>query len=199
MAYVNPSTQSQSDLITAAIWNQNVVSNMQFIYSNLGVIDAKVGYSKLTGSATFSFTSLSSSYDSLFIIASLSYSGSGGSAVVNMRFNNDTTGTYGSTRLAVASGSVVGDGTTPGTQTSINLLTVDNSATSYSPVFMIIPNYTDTVQHKSLLMWSALDGAIRYTSGSWASASAINRIDITAGGGNFRTNSFVSIFGAQSI
>lgn len=203
MAWTNPSNQSQSDLITAAIWNQNVVANPQFLYDNLGILDAKIGYSLLASPATFSFTSLSTSYDSLLVTAYLrsTLSGSGNNDNVRIRFNNDTGSTY------QYNYTIDGAASATGTTTYMPYLyapTADATALVYCAMQMFIPRYSQATYHKTVL----ISGAEGYTlsrfsgGGTWVAASpaAITRIDISPlTGTTFAAGSEVAIYGMQSI
>lgn len=56
MAYSAPSSQTTSDLITAAIWNQNVVDNVTALYAL--AIHPAASYTRTAGNYTTSSTSM---------------------------------------------------------------------------------------------------------------------------------------------
>lgn len=70
MTWSNPTTRSTGDLITAAIWNQDVVDNLKYLYDNQGM--TRIDSATLTGSATdITISSIPATYEALLVKGSL--------------------------------------------------------------------------------------------------------------------------------
>lgn len=90
MAWSAPSNQSTGDLITAAIWNQNVVANVQYLYDyRLGELISETTLSADTDSV--SFTSIPQTYSHLLL--RMFFALDTGSTYVAMNLNS-LTGAY---------------------------------------------------------------------------------------------------------
>jgi hypothetical protein len=200
MGWVNPTSRNQGDTISPAIWNQDAVDNPQFLYDNLGILDAKLGYSKLTGAGTFSLTSIPSDYDALIVLAMLNNAGSG---QVYMRFNADTGSNYGSHRRRWGQG--VSDAAE---EVSAGRLLFDASQNAWGFYVMHIGSYGNDDAHKVIRLSGGHASAITASGqimiemiGYWIGGApeAITQIDILPSSGNFAADSWVGLYGAQSI
>jgi len=154
-----------------------------------------------SGTATVSFTSIPATYKHLQIRVSLITNTGGGSLRGN--FNNDsTTANYIGHYL-------VGDGTTviAGENSGVGWLAMGfvygGMITTYPNVTIIdIHDYASTTKNKTVRVFSGADknasgGAIDLISGLWMSTSAINRIDLVTGSGQYQTGSTVSLYGIK--
>lgn len=204
MAWVNPSTRSQGNLITAAIWNQDVVANPRFLYDNLGILDAKVGYSLLGSAASFSFTSLASSYDGLMILLQVRGGSAAASTTVNIRFNNDTGNNYAYQRLTSASTTVTGAASNGTSAIILGSVPAASATAGWAGAYcMYIPGYARTTLMKNVEITGGGHDGADYQNvlehAQWLSTAAINRIDIFPGAGNWAAGSECAIFGTKSI
>lgn len=211
MAYSVPSTQTTGDLITAAIWNQNVVSNVLYLYGARGILNSQIAYSALGSDSTFSFTSLSGAYDDLFIFMLLrsDYTVSTTESP-RIRFNNDSGANYNYSKISNANTTVAGVSAVGQSSLTANLLFVNNahanySASSFSSLVMHIPRYASTANTKTARInagtvagATAADMSINDMIGNWNSTVAISRIDIVpTNGTNWKTGSTVAIYGGD--
>jgi hypothetical protein len=146
-----------------------------------------------TGSSnTVTFSSISSSYTDLVLIANMQSTDP--TSVATLRMNNDSTSTYSYTTL-------YGSGTTAGsfrgsTRTGIYVAgAVDYlpTSSSYALAKFDFINYSNTSVYKTVLIRDTTDPET--TVGLWRSASAINRIDIFIDNGNFTSGSTFTLYG----
>ncbi|UYN89883.1 MAG: hypothetical protein KIT08_01270 [Anaerolineales bacterium] len=207
MSWVNPVAANNGDPLTLVRWNQDAVDNPQFLYDNLGVWDAKAGYTELGAPANFTFPNISQAYDTLILVASLRsvLSGGGNNDNVRIRFNNDAGNNYGYSYLTQVSTTVAGVGNTG--LSYIPFLyapTADATALVYASLFMVIPWYSEAVNHKTVTLHGHTGSNLTNFKGgaTWMNPTpqAITRIDISPlVGANFAAGSKAALFGAQSI
>jgi hypothetical protein len=149
-----------------------------------------------SAAATVSFSSISSAYTDLVLIATLKMNTV--AEDVHMRFNGDSGSNYSVTTLW-------GNGTTAG---SVNFSNQNqmrlNYATDPAPaggtyLIVNIQNYSNTTTYKTALSKIGLaSDAVDTVVGLWRSTSALNTIKFTAGGVNFVTGSTFTIYGIQA-
>lgn len=204
MAWTTPSSQSQGDLISLATWNANVVANPQYLYDNNGILDAKVGYSLISVAATFSFTSIPSSYDGLLILLQLRGDTAATSTTVNMRFNNDTGNNYAYQRILSASTTVTGAASTGTSTFPFGSVPAASATAGWAGAYKIfIPGYARTTLMKNIRVEGGGHDGTNYQmsslAGQWLSTAAITRIDIYPGAGSWEVGSECAIFATQSV
>lgn len=214
MAWTTPSAFSSGDPLTLTLANQYMVDNPQFLYDNLGILDAKIGHSLLGSAGTFSFTSIPASYDHLLIYAYLRSDRT--DAVTDtllMRFNNDSGSNYIYSIIQNVTATVTGvSGSGQSSLFGAGLNIQDSHATpgtlAFTALQIVIPNYANATNYKSAIVHggyyqgaSGASGGINVGHGVWrGTPAAISRIDLAPGSGtNFQAGSMVSIFAAQSI
>jgi hypothetical protein len=154
-----------------------------------------------SGTNTVSFTSIPSTYTSLQIRISLITNTGGGSLRGN--FNNDTTSANYIGHYLVGDGSSVFAGSNTGVGWLAMGFTYNGMITTYPNVTIIdIHDYASTTKNKTVRVFSGADqnasgGATDLISGLWMSTSAINRIDLVTGSGQYQTGSTVSLYGIK--
>jgi hypothetical protein len=164
------------------------------------IATATVGASST--SATVTFSSISSAYTHLqlrvFARATVSDS-------MWVRFNNDSGASqYDNHRLN-------GNGTTVGAASRINYSALWVSSQGYgipstanigSGIVMDVLDYQNTNKYKVTRTLSGQElntsnSDIEFTSGSWKSTSAVNRIDLTINGSTFAEYTHIALYGIK--
>lgn len=159
--------------------------------------------------ATVTFSSIPSTYASLQIraIAKNSYTTNRGVSLSRIRFNSDTASNYSYHRLTGDGASAVASG--GASQTYLYCFDTNGYGASDNSIFatgiLDILDYASTTKNKTLRSFSgvnqnsatASEQSIGLESGLWVSISAINRIDITSGGGNWKTGTIFSLYGIK--
>jgi hypothetical protein len=150
------------------------------------------------GSATSSvtFSSISGSYTDLIVIVN-AICASGGTDLINLQYNGDTSsGLYSSTR-AVGNGS----STNSDRQTGANFIYVGliNSTARNSDIYQI-QNYSNTTKHKTCIARAGIaDNQTRVTVGLWRNTNAITSVTIShASSINFNVGSTFTLYGIAS-
>lgn len=202
MAYTTPTTRSTSDLITASIWNTDLVDNIIALKSSIdGLAFQSIAEADLSGgdAASMSFTSISGSFTHLFLIGSVkSDDTTARTDNMNLQFNSDTGSNYEVYQFMATTSD------NSGTNTAINsgmIMTahVSNTTNDFSSFVMFIPNYADTNMYKNVVgITNAGDQQINVNGGLWNNTAAITRIDLSpATGSNLKQYSKVTLFGLQ--
>lgn len=155
-----------------------------------------------SAAASIDFSSISSSYKSLLLVAMLR--GTNASATISplMRFNGDSGTNYG---YLILSATTAAAATQVANQSSgqigvVHAASADASAAS--PMIIEIPLYAGTTWRKT---WLSRSGAVDEdtttttrldsTTGMWASTAAINQVTLLPSVGNFDTGSYVALYG----
>ena len=172
-----------------ACWN--VVNHTELSSGNATLIDV---------------TSISSSYDHLYVVAKARGDTGVYKTTVNMRFNNDSGSNYGGNYLfSGGSGDISSYNKT--SQTSISDIQIAgdfNLADTFSTTEIWIPDYSNTTTNKSAIIQSTTTGnsSTTYRQGltqiaaSWHDTSAIDRIQLYASSTfNIMQYSSVTIYG----
>jgi hypothetical protein len=163
-----------------------------------------------TGSSgIITFSSIPSTYKHLQIrILCKSTSTSSPSSQMYMTFNNDSGGNYSYHRLT-------GNGSTAGAAgaTGITGVIIDGVVVR-SPAYIDnnicgtaiidIQDYTATTRNKTVRAFSGADRnstsndlQVALNSSVWLNTAAISRIDLDVNGGNYATNSVISLYGIK--
>lgn len=153
------------------------------------------------GSATISFTSIPATYKHLQI-RGIQRSDQVGTQDSNFRFNNDTAANYSWHRLfgdgATVSASATSSASTMNYGAAIGTGTLANAEPAF---IMDILDYADTNKYKTARTLTGFDnnggGYIYLYSGNWRSTSAINRVDLYCGAGNFAQYSHFALYGIK--
>jgi hypothetical protein len=157
-----------------------------------------------SGTNTVSFTSIPSTYKSLQIRINALTSSAGGS--IRGTLNGDTTvaNYIGHYLDGLASSGTVVAGANSGVGWMSMGLTYAGMVTTYPNVTIIdIIDYASTSKNKTVRSFAGADnngsssGSVGLVSGLWMSTSAVNRVDITAGSGNYQTGTTIALYGVN--
>lgn len=148
-----------------------------------------------SATATVTFSSISGSHTDLILVTSVRGTANNNA---NLRFNNDSGSNYSNTYLE-------GDGSTAysGRRTNQTSIVdggfIRTTADTFSVNIIQIMNYANTTTNKTAIMRSNQAGsAVQAVVGLWRSTSAIDRIDVIAGSGNFEVNSTFTLYGIKA-
>lgn len=152
--------------------------------------------------SSISFTSIAATYTDLKIIGSVKLNSSGVGSELYMRFNSNSGTEY--SRTVMSGGGSSATGTQNSGQTYIRLNYVcDPTTTTFTDVYVYIPNYTNTATvHRCLGMLSrgsTSPAGIDYLVGTYhTSGAAISTITFTLeGGNNFASGCVWTIYGIK--
>jgi hypothetical protein len=156
-----------------------------------------------TPTNTASFTSIPQVYQDLFIVVYSRDTTSATTAVISVRFNNDTTTNYSATYL---DGNGASATSSRASTQSTMAYALSAGATSTSGIFASnqfhILNYSNSTTYKTMLTRTAVDlngsGNTRLNAGLWRSTAAINRVDVYPGT-TFSTGTTIELFGVRSV
>jgi hypothetical protein len=113
----------------------------------------------------------------------------------NIRFNNDSASNYSNTYLE-GDGSSAFSGRRSNQTSLIDFGVIRTTANTFSTNILQIQNYSNTTTYKTALTRNGLAStALQAVVGLWRSTSAINRIDLSPGSGNFEVGSTFSLYG----
>jgi hypothetical protein len=168
----------------------------------VGVYESIATTTLASSQTTISFTSISSSYKHLQLRV-FARCTSGDFPNTPMQLNNDSGANYRAHYLG-GNGSVAFSGDMGASQTSGNIGWMPGSTQSAS-VFGIsivdILDYANTNKYKTVRSLNGGDsngsGLLGVWSSLWMSTSAINRLDITAGSGQFTQYSSFALYGIK--
>ena len=155
-----------------------------------------------TGSSgTVSFTSINSAYTDLVLVinANGSYNGFG----VYMTLNGDTTSKYSVTTVKGNSGGATSSRNTSQTNMLIGGWSIGAGSTYNSPIIMHINDYANTSTYKTVLTRANIfdntpNSEVSATVGLYQSTSAISRIDLITGAGNWNTTASFKLYGIEA-
>lgn len=149
--------------------------------------------------ATFDFTSIPGSFQSLELICSLR---STHNADVNnsLRFNNDSSNNYQWQSLFVSGTVVGGSRDTSDPQINASFSPGTNSAAgSATSLRILIPDYANTTFHKRAFVFAVYTGTSAITMqnlyGYWNQTTAIDRVTLLPSSGNWLAGSVASLYG----
>lgn len=159
--------------------------------------------------ATITFSSISGTYKHLQIrvLAKNAFTTNRGVSLSRIRFNSDSGSNYSYHRL-------IGDGTSvtaSGGASQTYLYCFDTNGfgasdnSTFSTGIIDIIDYASTTKNKTLRCFSGVNQNSATTSeqstgldsGAWFSTSAITQIDITSGGGNWKSGSTFALYGIK--
>jgi hypothetical protein len=152
-----------------------------------------------SASPTVTFSSISSSYTDLVLVAQLTTA-----AATNMRirFNGNTASNYGSTHMGGTGGSVL---TAVETTNTAGLLEYNGGypnggASSVATYVIHLNNYSNTTTWKTYLSRASNAGTgTEVTAGTWRQTSAINEVQVrTSSGGNISVGSIFTLYGIKA-
>jgi hypothetical protein len=199
-----PTTRSLGELITPSIFNTDVVENLKYL-KDLPSGLTKIDLQTLGGTVTqVDFSSISGAYNHLLLTYSVTGSAAG-SALIFLRFNDDSTAIYDYIRVAAA-------GTTQTTSTFVAQtrvgtgVIVGSDANRVSAGHIWIYDYARTFDHKVLTAECAAMFGTTSTeqeldkfAGRWRSTAAITKISITedSAGLDFGASSRFALYGVS--
>ncbi|MBX3005942.1 MAG: hypothetical protein KF821_08990 [Anaerolineales bacterium] len=211
--WVDPTAFDNGDPLTLVLANQLMVDNAQFLYDNLGVLDAKAGYiAPLVTPSNFSLLNIPQGYDSLHVVAYLRSTYTGATQDFGIiRFNGDTAANYAynltrATTTTLSSTGGGGQASLFGAGLEIQSSHATPGALAYSVLELTIPGYSNNSYYKAVTMQSgcykgAAGGSHYNVSGhaTWLQTAPIDRIDISANGGLWEVGSYCAVFAGQHI
>lgn len=140
----------------------------------------------------------------LIIIINVRADAGAGGANVAFTFNNDNGANYDLSWIR-SSGGVIAplNSHARGNIVMAQVATADYDANYFGSAQITVAKYSNTTTFKSAVSLSGPTGNaagqddIIFASGLWRSTSAINRVAIASGAGNFTANSSMTIYGTQ--
>ena len=169
-----------------------------------------IDHTEISGSSTTTWnpTSISASYDHLYLLISARSDRSGASIdSLWMRFNGDSGTNYSSLGLEAGSSSVGSNRNTGATKIERLPIPSDGRVTDtdiFGTLEMWIPNYANTTGHKTVLAMSALENAsttdwqwvLTPTAAKWDNTAAIDEIEMfPQNGDNLKAYSTFTLYG----
>jgi hypothetical protein len=150
-----------------------------------------------SAASSVTFSSISSAYTDLVIIANLINSSAGSNYSFSMRFNGDTGANYSDTYL-YGNGSSAASGRESGT--FMNIGNTGFTAGTFSPIIVSIQNYSNTTTYKTAIGRGNNSAAYVMTAvGLWRSTAAINSIVIAPEFAvNWNTGSTFTLYGIKA-
>lgn len=203
MAWSTPSNQSTGDLITAAIWNQNVVANVQYNYSykSMELISA----TELSGTqASVTFSSIPATFEHLMLHIQARGDNNSGTAreAIKLNFNNDTTAVYDYVNNDVTTGVSVARSTGQTTISMKSMTDATIAADIFGSIWLWIMNYQQTTNDKNVYWYSTCGRTSNFGmiqgGGAWynATPAAISEIDLVpTTSSNFTAGSNFYLYG----
>ena len=151
-----------------------------------------IDHTELTGTtASWSKTSIPSSYDHLLIKASMRSANSGNNASATLRVNGETAATnYSYTALRAATSTPSSVRYTTEASLGYPTMTATTAlADTFSPVTIWIPNYANTANFKQVLWYGGnfynsttdWDWQLKITAALWSNTDAIDEIEMATG------------------
>ena len=141
---------------------------------------------------TVSFTSIDSVYDDLEIRIVARGGNTTGSNIL-LRFNSDTGNNYRQSVLYTVAGGATQASSFSSASSGIEaivsqMVTSDATSGIYQSALIRIPNYKNTVRHKTIdslntTLYSTTSGSTCWTQGVWDNTAAITSIQLTVSGG----------------
>ena len=156
---------------------------------------SQIASTTLSGSGTFSFTSIPQTYTNLRLVIIGTSTGGNDLAV---RFNNDTAANYSLTYIGGNGSSAVS-----GRGTSLSYIDLDqygiNSSTDIHHYTIDIPQYQNTITYKTSLSGTAetVSGYLNRMVGLWRSTAAINRVDVFTVAGSMSSGTVATLYGIK--
>ena len=173
-----------------------------------------IDHTTISGSSTTTWnpTSISASYDHLYLLISARSDRAGASIEsLWMRFNGDSGTNYSSLGLEAGSSSVGSNRNTGATKIERLPIPCDGRVTdtdTFGTLEMWIPNYANTTGHKTVLAMSAIENAsttdwqwvLTPTAAKWDNTAAIDEIEMfPQNGDNLKANSSFTLYGINGV
>ena len=148
-----------------------------------------------SAAASVSFTSISSTFTDLVLIAN---TGSTVSAVtIVLQFNGDTGSNYSDTSI-YGSGSAAGSSRLSNTSNIYMGYLTSGGAVIDQTTIISINNYANTTTYKTAISRKNDTGYVEACVGLWRNTAAINRVDVICSGSTFRTGSTFTLYGIKA-
>jgi hypothetical protein len=149
-----------------------------------------------TTTATYTFSSIPSTYTDLILVQSIGNNSGSGASGVRIQYNGDTGSNYSWTYLVGTGSSAVSGRNSNATYYDIG---IENDTTNFAVVTTQIMNYANTTTYKTAISrGSASTREVSTNASLWRSTSAINSITITKADGNFKQGSTFTLYGIQA-
>lgn len=147
-----------------------------------------------SAAASYTFTSIPSTYDDLVLVTSLQYS-SGGAGNDRLSFNGDTANNYSAT-IFYATGSIWGSYRS----TNSNGGVIDDAtSTEFNVNEHHIIGYKNTSRFKTSIGQSApISSATQANTQCWRNTAAITSLTVTSGGAAFIAGSTFTLYGIKN-
>lgn len=207
MAWVTPSQRSTGDLITAAIWNQDPVDNVQFLYDNLAmqpIYSVEVGAG---GAASIDIQNIPQTFGALKLVTHCRGTSAASLVSLLLRFNNDGGNNYDYNVIRWDNSSMI---YSPAVAQSSAFIGRFVAATGTADVFnaceCVIPSYANgnvqkaTVSHSGHKHGTAVGNMTSQISNNfWRSTAAITRLTLFPSADNFAQYSSVYLYGWMGV
>ena len=164
-----------------------------------------IQHTELSGTAaSFNVTSIPSSYDHLYMVASARTDVSGNLGSCNLTFNGTGGSSYGTT--SIYAGTSVPQAGESSSHSAINYIYVAASSVqsdTFGTVEIWVPNYANTSNFtQALVQWGYVGSSTTnyqwisgQTAGVFMNTAAINQFTLSAGGNNFLQKSTFTLYG----
>jgi hypothetical protein len=154
-----------------------------------------------TATAAVTFSSISSAYTDLVVVAA-NLVATSGNPNVGLTFNGDTASNYSATILE-GTGSSAQSARKTNTTLIVEGNNVSLGGTNPSTIIYNIMNYSNTTTYKTALLrnseLSTTYPGTGATVGLWRSTAAITSVTLTIGSGNFAVGSTFSLYGISTV
>ena len=193
MAYTAIPTKNPGDILTSALWNTYLQGNADSGFTRM-LGDITLG----STTASFDFTSIPATFAHLLGVAYVR--GSDAAATVNaaLRFNNDSAADYIYETLNGTGGTAGAASQTAQTSLALGAVAANGAvANVFSPVFFLVPHYTNAANRKQLLAMTGYAGSplVHITSADWSGTAAVNRITLFPSASSWLAGSRCTLYG----
>ena len=181
-------------------WDQSAVISTT-AYESIATVSVGSG-----GSASASFTSVPATYSHLQVRVFGRGTGTGNREYIAIRFNNDTASNYWWHGLN-GSGSAADAQESGATDTFVKagfstIPVSDAGANIFGSAVVDIFDYANTNKYKTTRAFAGQDqnntsGRLNLVSGVWNNTTAVNRVDVFLGSGNWSQYSSIALYGIK--
>jgi hypothetical protein len=143
----------------------------------------KITATTLSGSSSYTFTTIPGTYtDLVLVLGSLTFS-SGGNPQI--QFNSDTSTNYSNTDLYANGTSAGSTRNTSNNYVNVGFSATNGSATEPSTIIVQVMNYANSTTYKTLLgRGNRAGGEVQTNVGLWRSTAAITSMTVKVGSGS---------------
>jgi hypothetical protein len=200
MAFTVVPDKSTGDQFTEAMWDTYIRDNI-----NKGVL-RPIAETTLGGSAaSISFTSIATDWTTLFIMLYARGDSATPTQSAWVRMNNDSAANYGQVRAGVYASGAWASSETNTTQIFAGLFPANTAgANLFGSMILAFPDYLNASTFKNCVAYDACKFGTatqnvipEFNYGLWRSTSAVNRIDLLPGSGNFVSGTRATLYGVS--